>query len=113
VPLTIKTVPTRIRAAFTDDADEAMLRAIDAGAEDAEVEDGELLIYTDAKQLATVRDALQAAGLVVKEAQLTFVPNQTVTIADPETARKAMNLMNALDDLDDVTNTYTNLAVNE
>jgi YebC/PmpR family DNA-binding regulatory protein len=102
-----------IRAAFTDDADEAMLRAIDAGAEDAEVEDGELLIYTDAKQLATVRDALQAAGLVVKEAQLTFVPNQTVTIADPETARKAMNLMNALDDLDDVTNTYTNLAVNE
>ncbi|HSE61910.1 MAG TPA: YebC/PmpR family DNA-binding transcriptional regulator, partial [Candidatus Saccharimonadales bacterium] len=96
-----------IRAAFTGDADEAMLTAIDAGAEDAEVEDGELLIYTDPKQLAAVRDALQAAGLTLKEAALTFVPNNTVDITDSETARKIMNLMDALDSLDDVTNTYS------
>lgn len=102
-----------IRAAFTGDADEAMLAAIDAGAEDAEVEDGELSIYTDPKQLAAVRDAIGAAGLTVKEADLSFVPNNTIEITDPETARKAMNLMNALDDLDDVTNVHSNFDIKE
>jgi YebC/PmpR family DNA-binding regulatory protein len=102
-----------IRAAFTGDADEAMLNAIDAGAEDAEADGNELLIYTDAKQLAAVRDALQTAGLTIKEAQLTFVPNQMVDITDAETARKIMNLMDALDDLDDVTNTYSNFDIKD
>lgn len=102
-----------IRAAFTGDADEAMLAAIDAGAEDAEVEGGELLIYTEAKQMAAVRDALGAAGLTVKEAELSFVPNNTVEITDAETARKIMNLMDALDNLDDVTNTYSNFDIKE
>jgi transcriptional/translational regulatory protein YebC/TACO1 len=60
-----------------------------------------------------VRDALQAAGFTVKEAQLTFVPNNTVDITDPDTARKAMNLMGALEDLDDVTNTYSNFDIKE
>lgn len=102
-----------IRAAFSGDADDAMLAAIDAGAEDAEAEDGELTIYTDSKQLAAVRDALGAAGLTVKEAALSFVPNNTVEITDPETTRKVMNLMDALDDLDDVTNTYSNFDIKE
>lgn len=102
-----------IRAAFTGDADEAMLAAIDAGAEDAEVEDGELLIYTEAKQMAAVRDALGDAGLTVKEAELAFVPNNTVEITDAETARKINNLMDALDNLDDVTNTYSNFDIKD
>jgi YebC/PmpR family DNA-binding regulatory protein len=102
-----------IRAAFTGDADEAMLAAIDAGAEDAEADGDELVIYTDPKQLATVRDALGAIGLTVKEAELSFVPNATVEITDPETARKVMNLMDALDNLDDVTNTYSNFDIKE
>lgn len=97
-----------IRAAFSGDADEAMLAAIDAGAEDAEVDGGELVIYTEAKQLAAVRDALGAQNLTVKEAELTFIPNNTVEIANKETARKVMNLMDALDDLDDVTNVHSN-----
>lgn len=100
-----------IRAAFTGDQDDALLKALDAGADDAEVEDGELVIYTDPKQLAVVRDALEKSGLSVKEAELTFVPNATVTITDPETARKVTNLMDALDDLDDVTNTYSNFEI--
>ncbi|MGH7196808.1 MAG: YebC/PmpR family DNA-binding transcriptional regulator [Candidatus Saccharimonadales bacterium] len=102
-----------IRAGFEGDADEAMLVAIDAGAEDAEVEDGELLIYTDPKQLAAVREAIQAGGLQVKEADLSFVPNNTVEITDSETARKAMNLMDALEDLDDVTNVHSNFDIKE
>lgn len=102
-----------VRAAFTGDADEAMLAAIDAGAEDAELDGEELVIYTEAKQLAAVRDALGNAGLTVKEAELNFVPNNTVEITDPEVARKFENLMDALDELDDVVNTYTNAEIKE
>lgn len=102
-----------IRAAFTGDQDEALLLALDAGAEDAEVEDGELVIYTEAKQLAAVRDALAKTALTVKEADLHYVPNNTVDITNPDTARKATNLMDALDDLDDVTNTYSNFDITD
>lgn len=102
-----------IRAGFSGDADEAMLAAIDAGAEDAESEGDELIVYTEAKELTKVRDSLQAAGLAVKEAELAFVPNSTVEITDPETSRKAMNLMDALDELDDVTNAHTNFDIKE
>lgn len=102
-----------IRAGFTGNADDAMLAAIDSGAEDAEVEDGELIIYTDPKELASVREALTTAGFTINDAELSFVPNSTLEITDPETARKAMNLMDALDSLDDVTNTYTNFEISE
>ncbi|HVI69709.1 MAG TPA: YebC/PmpR family DNA-binding transcriptional regulator [Magnetospirillaceae bacterium] len=102
-----------IRAGFTGDADEAMLAAIDAGADDAEVDAEDLIIYTDPKKLAAVRDALGGAGLSVKEAELSFQPQNTVLITDPEVARKAENLMDALDSLDDVTNTYSNFDIKE
>lgn len=100
-----------IRAGFSGDADEAMLAAIDAGAEDAEVDDQELSITTDPKQLAAVRSALPADIFTVKEAELTYMPNGTIEITDAETLRKVMNMMNALDDLDDVTNVHSNFTV--
>lgn len=102
-----------IRAEFNGDADDAMLAAIDAGAEDAEAEGNTLVIYTDPKQLSAVRDALQPAGLTVKEAELTFVPSNTVEVTDSETIRKIMNLMDALDNLDDVTNVHSNFDIKE
>lgn len=102
-----------IRAEFSGDADDAMLAAIDAGADDAELAGNELIIYTDPKEFAHVRDALGNVDITVKDAELQFVPNNTVEITDAETARKAMNLMDALDDLDDVTNTYSNFEIKE
>jgi YebC/PmpR family DNA-binding regulatory protein len=97
-----------VRASFSGDADEAMLTAIDAGADDAEVEDSDLIVYTEPKKLSDLRDALQAAGLTVQEAEMSFVPKNTVDITDAETARKVMNLMDALDDLDDVSAVHSN-----
>lgn len=104
-----------IRANFVqNDPDAVMLEAIDAGAEDAEIiDDNELLVYTDPKQLAAVRDDMQARGFDLKEAELTYVPNNTVEITDPETARKVTNLINALEDLDDVTNVHANIEIKE
>jgi len=90
--------------------DELELAAIDAGAEDIfeEEETGETVIHTAPGDLAKVRDALKAANYEIADAELTYVPNNTVEISDPETARKIIKMMDALDDLDDVVATHTN-----
>jgi len=88
--------------------EELLLQVLDAGAEDAIEEDGETVVYTDPKDLAMVRTALQEAELEITEAELTFVPNNTVSVEDEATLGKIMRLMDALDELDDVTNTHTN-----
>jgi transcriptional/translational regulatory protein YebC/TACO1 len=84
------------------------LTVLDAGAEDAVEEDGELVVYTDQKELAKVRTAIIEAGLEVKEAELQYVPNAQVEIDDAEVARKVLKVLDALDDLDDVVNVHTN-----
>lgn len=93
--------------------DDLMLQALDAGAEDIQEEDGESVIYTAPTDLAKVRDALNAAGVGILEAELTYVPNNTVEVTDKDTAGKIMRLMDALDDLDDVANTHVNFDIDE
>ena len=93
--------------------DEVLMVAIDAGADDVQEEDGESLIYTDPKELAKVRDALRQAGLEIIEAELTYVPNNSVKVEDAGTAGKIMRLMDALDDCDDVINTHVNFDIPE
>ena len=93
--------------------DDAILTILDAGAEDAIESDGELQVYTDPKELTKVRDAIKAAGLEVTEAELTYVANNTLEITDATVAQKVMNLMDALDELDDVVATHTNFDIAE
>lgn len=93
--------------------DDVLLKALDAGAEDVQEEDGESVIYTDAKEFAKVRDALNAIGLSISEAELTYVPNNVVEVSDADTAGKIMRLMEALEDLDDVSNTHVNFDIPE
>lgn len=92
----------------TTSGDDVLMAALEAGAEDVQEEDGESLVYTAPKDLAKVRTALTAAGLNVIEAELTYVPNATVNVTDVEMASKIMRLMEALDEIDDVTNTHVN-----
>ena len=93
--------------------DELMLQVLDAGAEDMQEEDDESVVYTAPTDLARVRDGLREAGVEVLEAELTFVPNTTIEITDRDTAGKIMRLMDALDDIDDVTNTHVNFDIDE
>ncbi len=93
--------------------DEMTLQAIDAGAEDVIEEGSESIIYTDPKELAKVRRNLQDAGLEIAEAELTFVPNNTVEVQDQATAGKIMRLMDALEDIEEVTNTHVNFDIAE
>lgn len=93
--------------------DDLLMQALDAGADDMEEEGGESIVYTDPRSLAKVRDGLKAAGVEITEAELTYVPNNSVEITDAATAGKIMRLMDALDELDDVTATHTNFDIPE
>lgn len=98
--------------------DDLMLQVLDAGAEDMQEEqnengEAESLVYTDPKELAKVRDNLKAAGVELVEAELTFVPNNTVQVSDAATAGKIMRMMDALDAIDDVSNTHVNFDIPE
>lgn len=92
----------------SDDADEDLLEILDAGAADASFEDGEITIYTAMKELAKVRDAMKVADFEVIEADLQYVPNDLIEVDDRSTIDKMMKIMDAIEDLDDVVNTYTN-----
>jgi YebC/PmpR family DNA-binding regulatory protein len=93
--------------------EDLLLEALDAGAEDAVEESNELVVYTAPGDLAKVRQTLTSNGQEVIESELTYVPNSTLEITDKETARKIINLMNALEDLDDVSATHTNFDIAE
>jgi len=88
--------------------EDALLTILDAGAEDAIEEDGEIVVYTDQKELAKVRTAIIEAGLEVTGAELQYVANNSIEISEQETAQKVMKVLDALDDLDDVVNVHTN-----
>ncbi len=88
--------------------EDALLTILDAGAEDAVEEDGEIIVYTDQKELAKVRSAIMDGGLEVTSAELQYVPNNSIEISDAEVAAKVLKVMDALDDLDDVVNVHTN-----
>lgn len=93
------------------DIDEATMDAIEAGAEDVEEGEGQLIIYTKPTDLDMVRKALSAKNYEIEKAEFSFEPNTTVEVTDEATAKKLMKLMDALDELDDVTNTYSNFDI--
>ena len=92
---------------ISEKGDDALMVALEAGAEDAVEEDEGIVIYTDASDLMKVRQALVDGGLTVTSAELQYVPTSYVPV-EGENAEKLEKLLAAIDDLDDVTNVYTN-----
>jgi len=93
----------------SEKGEDAMMTVLDAGAEDVdEAEDG-LEIITAPSNLMKVRQALLDAGLTVTEAELKYIPNTTVELS-PEDSEKLEKLLDAIDDLDDVTAVHCNAA---
>ena len=88
--------------------DEALMTILDAGAEDATDDGKEITAITDMRDLHQVRQAIVDAGLTVADAGLEYVGKTQVEVSDPDKAARAMRLLNALDDLDDVTGVHTN-----
>jgi YebC/PmpR family DNA-binding regulatory protein len=93
--------------------DDLLLQLMDLGVDDIRDEDDEMVIYTDQKELAKVRDQIKAENIEILEAELTYLPGTTVEIDDKETAGKIIRLMDALEDIDEVTNIHTNFEIPE
>lgn len=92
---------------ISEKGEDAMMTALDAGAEDVDEGEDGLEILTAPSDLMKVRASLLDAGLTVTTAELRYVPVSTVVIAG-EDAEKLEKLLDALDDLDDVTAVHTN-----
>lgn len=106
------TIGQVIVAAGGHDSDEIELQAIEAGATDVSSEDGEVTITTEASEVNTVAEALRSAGLEVEAADITRVPQNQVEI-DGSQAQTAMKLLEALEDLDDIQEVFTNASFSE
>lgn len=100
----------RIDKTGNDDADQ--LAIIDAGADDVNDEGDAWSVYTEARTLANTNKALHAGGLTVRSLELSYVPKSTMEVSG-ETAEKVVRFMDALDEVEDVTNTYTNFDIIE
>ena len=95
------------------DEDELMLAAADAGAEDVEQEETTFRVTCVPEQLTVVREALEAAGFPVEDAQPTMLPKTTVAVEDEAVARKIVRLLDALEENDDVQGVYANFDISE
>ncbi|WP_104171039.1 MULTISPECIES: YebC/PmpR family DNA-binding transcriptional regulator [unclassified Cryobacterium] len=90
--------------------DDVLLAVLDAGAEEV-VDDGEKFeVFSEAHDLVATRTALQTAGIDYDSADIAFVPQLKVEV-DAEIARKVFRLIDALEELDDVQNIYSNYDV--
>jgi len=100
---------------FAPGADEerVMEVALEAGAEDIELnDDGSVDVITPWEDLAAVRRALEDAGLGAEGGEVTMVASATVAL-DAGGAETVMGLVDTLEDLDDVQNVYTNADISE
>jgi YebC/PmpR family DNA-binding regulatory protein len=94
------------------DPDELFMAALEAGATDVQVSDDAVEIYTERNELAQVANALTDAGYTAEESRLMLKPNTTITL-EGEQATAVLNLIDALEELDDVANVYHNLELTD
>jgi YebC/PmpR family DNA-binding regulatory protein len=92
-------------AATTEDS--IFEAVLEVGVDDIEDRDDQFVITTDPSSMVEVRTALQSAGLDYESADAEFVSSLPIQV-DLETATKVINLIDALEDLDDVQNVYSN-----
>ena len=91
--------------------DALMEAALEAGAEDLVAhDDGSVDVTTPWEDLAAIKEALVAAGFVAEDGEVTMVASTTVPV-DSDGAEKLFGLIDALEELDDVQNVYTNVEI--
>ncbi len=93
--------------------DKLMELAIEAGAEDMTPEDGAYEIVTGPADYGAVLDALGKAGIETVRSELTLLPDAFIPVTDAGQAKSLIQFVEALEDLDDVQNVYTNFDVDD
>jgi YebC/PmpR family DNA-binding regulatory protein len=95
------------------DEDHVVEIALEASAEDVVTnDDGTIEVTTSPESFLSVKEALLAAGLPIEDSEVAMVPSTTVSL-DLEGAEKILKLIDALEDLDDVQNVYTNSDISD
>jgi YebC/PmpR family DNA-binding regulatory protein len=95
------------------DEDELTLAAAEGGAEDVSLDGSSYQVLAPPESLQTVREAIEAAGFTVENAELTMLPKTTVEVADEADAKKVLRLMDQLEDNDDVQDVFANFDIPE
>ena len=96
------------REEFEMDADELMMLALDAGAEDFAEEEDSFEIITDPDSFSEVREKLEATGIPMMEASVTMIPQTYVELTDETDIKNIQKTLDLLDDDDDVQEVYHN-----
>ena len=90
------------------DADELMMIALDAGAEDIIEEDDSFEVITAPNDFSSVREALEKEGIKMAEAEVTMIPQNYVELTDEESIKKINVILDRLDEDEDVQKVYHN-----
>ena len=90
------------------DADELMMLALDAGAEDFVEEDDCYEVYTDPDEFSVVREALEKEGIAMAEAEVTMIPQTYVSLTEETAVKNLQKTLDLLEDDDDVQYVYHN-----
>lgn len=90
------------------DADEFMMTALDAGAEDFVEEEDSYEIITAPSDFSVVREALEAQGVPMAQAEVTMIPQNYVQLTSEEDIKQFERILDLLDDEDDVQSVYHN-----
>ncbi|HHX40934.1 MAG TPA: YebC/PmpR family DNA-binding transcriptional regulator [Armatimonadetes bacterium] len=86
--------------------------ALEAGAEDVRTEEDTFEVLTSPESFSQVKDAIVAAGLQPTSAEVTMLPNSTVSLGGKE-AEQVLRLLDMLDDHDDVQQVYANFDISD
>ena len=95
------------------DEDELTLAAAEGGADDVSLDGSSFQVLAAAEELATVREAVEAAGFEIESAELTMLPKTTVAVEDESEAKKILRLIDQLEENDDVQEVYANFDIPE
>jgi YebC/PmpR family DNA-binding regulatory protein len=101
-----------VEKAYAPDEDAMMEMAIEAGAEDLQDSESSWDIVTDPAGFQTVQRAVEEAGIPVVSAEISMIPTASVPVGGSE-ARQVLQLIEALEDIDDVQNVYANFDIPE
>ena len=93
------------------DEDELMTLGLDSGMSDMEANDEGFTLYCEPSDLDTLQKALEDAKYVVENAEVSMIATTPVEVSDPDSARKVLRLVDALEEHDDVQNVYSNFDI--
>ena len=93
---------------YETDADELMMLALDAGAEDFSEEEDSYEVLTAPDDFSAVREALEAQKIPMMEASITMIPQTWATLTDEEDIKRMNRILDLLDEDDDVQEVFHN-----